>query len=126
MCIFCQNDIRSKTILENNEWFCIFDSFPVSLGHALIIPKRHTDSFFLLQEHETKSLYSFINKVKELIDNTYHPSGYNLGINNGIDAGQTVMHLHIHLIPRYPNDMNDPRGGVRGVIPSKQKYGDKK
>ncbi len=123
MCIFCdlQSD-RSKIIHETELVFSVWDSYPVTQGHILIISKRHVTNFFELNNDEKKSIAEEITYLKQFLDNKYHPDGYNIGINNGAAAGQTVFHLHIHLIPRYVGDVDDPRGGVRGVIPSKQKY----
>ena len=98
------------------------DSFPVASGHTLIIPKRHISSYFECTDNERLELWDLVEEVKVLLDKTHSPDGYNIGINIGHAAGQTVPHLHIHLIPRYLGDMDDPAGGVRGVIPSEQKY----
>ena len=120
-CIFCdlpQNRIQHKSSL----WLVARDGFPVSSGHTLIIPKRHVKDFFEIDENEYNDLQSVINITKEQLDKDFNPDGYNIGINCGEAAGQTVFHLHIHLIPRYAGDMEDPKGGVRGVIPEKQKY----
>lgn len=122
-CIFC--DLvkhKEKIIYENDKFYAIYDSFPVNLGHILIISKRHVQDYFGLNDLEIKALNEAIKEVKVIIDKLYKPNGYNLGINNGIVAGQTIMHLHVHLIPRYIGDCKNPRGGVRGVIPEKQKY----
>lgn len=117
------NNIDKKDILiENNYWFCIFDRFPVSNGHILIIPKIECEYYFDLPIVYSNSLPNFLIKCKVLLDKKFSPDGYNIGVNNGEFAGQTVKQVHIHLIPRYKNDMPDPRGGVRGVIPEKQKY----
>jgi diadenosine tetraphosphate (Ap4A) HIT family hydrolase len=91
-------------------------------GHLLIIPGRHVASVFEATSIEIPDLWNLVCRAKEYLDQKYSPDGYNIGINDGESAGQTVMHLHIHLIPRYRDDMDDPRGGVRGVIPEKQKY----
>jgi diadenosine tetraphosphate (Ap4A) HIT family hydrolase len=122
-CLFC--DLvkhKDKIIYENDKFYAIYDSFPVNLGHVLIISKRHVVDYFGLSEQEVKELDQAIREVKTITDKLYKPNGYNIGINNGEVAGQTIMHLHIHLIPRYLGDCKNPRGGVRGVIPEKQKY----
>ena len=122
------NDYKSpfldnkNRIFENKVGFVIFDSYPVNKGHCLIIPKRVYPNYFDSTPEELKGLNELIFKTKEYLYNKYKPTGYNIGINCGEDGGQTIFHLHIHLIPRYKGDMDDPRGGVRGVIPSKQKY----
>lgn len=109
-CLFCN---YKETIAENELAFAIYDKFPVNKGHALIIPKRHFSSFFEATEEEIKAIYSLLHDVKCIVDREYKPHGYNVGINIGEDAGQTIMHLHVHLIPRYKGDVANPRGGVR-------------
>ena len=94
----------------------------MSLGHALIIPKRHVASYFDLTNHEREAMNLVLQYVKQKVDERCHPDGYNVGINVGEYAGQSVFHCHMHLIPRYKGDVPNPKGGVRGVIPSKQKY----
>ena len=111
-----------ERLFENELGFVIYDGFPVSKGHCLIIPKRVYPYYFDSTPEELKGLNELIFKTKEYLDKKYKPTGYNIGVNSGEDSGQTVFHLHIHLIPRYKGDVEDPRGGVRGVIPSKQKY----
>lgn len=118
-CPFCNYD---QFILDQELSFAKWDGYPVSNGHALIIPKRHFSSYFESTEEERKELWEVVEEVKVLIDEKHSPDGYNIGINIGEAAGQTVQHLHIHVIPRYSGDMADARGGVRGVIPDKQKY----
>ena len=109
-------------LLENNVGFVLYDGFPVSEGHCIIIPHRVYSNYFDSTEDEVIGLQKLVVETKKLLDKKYHPDGYNVGINCGEDGGQTVPHVHIHLIPRYTGDVEDPRGGVRGVIPSKQKY----
>lgn len=113
-CIFC-NYNRSEIIAENKLAYAILDKFPVNEGHALIIPKRHFQSFFESSEEEIKAIYSLLHEVKEMLDVQYEPQGYNVGTNVGYHAGQTIMHLHVHLIPRYRNDVDNPRGGIRNI-----------
>ena len=98
------------------------DGFPVSKGHTLLIPKRHVGSFFEITDEERADLLALLNKAKVVIQEEFNPDGYNIGINDGPAAGQTVPHLHIHLIPRYKGDRYDPRGGVRWIIPEKADY----
>ena len=98
------------------------DGFPVSKGHTLVIPKRHVGSFFETTDEERADLLVLLNKAKVVIQEEFNPDGYNIGINDGPAAGQTVLHLHMHLIPRYKGDRNDPRGGVRWIIPEKADY----
>ena len=118
-CIFC--DINNY-ILENELAYAIFDNYPVNKGHMLFIPKRHVKNFFDITKEEREAIFNLIDEGKKLLDEKYSPDSYNIGINCGEEAGQTVMLVHVQLIPRYKGDMNDPRGGVRGVIPSKMKY----
>jgi diadenosine tetraphosphate (Ap4A) HIT family hydrolase len=120
-CIFCSPG-PEETILENREAYARYDKYPVSPGHLLIIPKRHFRSVFEATETELSALWNLVRVAKSYLDEEYSPDGYNIGINDGSVAGQTIMHLHIHLIPRYSGDMKNPRGGVRGVIPGKQQY----
>ena len=111
-----------ERLFENEIGFVIYDGYPVSKGHCLIIPNRVYPDYFESTPEEIKGLNELIFMTKEFLDKEYKPSGYNIGVNCGEDSGQTVFHLHIHIIPRYKGDVEDPRGGVRGVIPSKQKY----
>ena len=111
-------------LFENSIGFVIFDFFSVSEGHSLIIPKRVYSSYFDSTEEELKGFNELIFRTKDYLDKKFKPQGYNIGVNCGSVSGQTIDHVHIHLIPRYVNDVEDPRGGVRGVIPSKQKYDD--
>jgi len=120
MCLFCERP--REVVYENSYVYVIFDRYPVSRGHALIIPKAHRETYFDATQDELHAMHQAIHVMKAKLDKMYQPSGYNIGINNGEAAGQTIFHLHVHLIPRYEGDMHDPRGGVRGVIPEKQKY----
>lgn len=120
-CIFCNID-KERIILENEYAFAIFDNFPVSKGHMLIIPKKHIKNYFEADENTKGQLWELLDECKIFADKQFNPQGYNIGINCGEAAGQTVMHLHIHLIPRYKGDIENPRGGVRGVIPDKRIY----
>ena len=122
-CIFC-NKINSKVISTTKHFFIIRDTaYPVTKHHTLIITNRHEDDFFNLTKDEMIELDQILKKQKkELKKLDKEISAFNVGINIGKDAGQSVMHCHIHLIPRRKGDVKDPRGGVRGVIPEKQKY----
>ena len=112
-----------EKIDENDFFFAIRDGYPVTPLHTLIIPQRHILSFFELDSTEQKHLFPFIEKQRNVIlSKDSSVTGFNIGLNDGRDAGRSVDHLHIHLIPRRSGDMPNPRGGVRGVIPSKQKY----
>lgn len=121
-CVFCEGIEKDRVLFETTQWIAMYDKYPVSKGHVLLIPKEHRETFFDLSDSLLESLKFRINDVKNILDTKFHPSGYNIGANCGKSAGQTVMHCHIHIIPRYDGDVEDPRGGVRGVIPSKQKY----
>lgn len=124
-CIFCQicNGQKEVEVLARfKHCLAIKDLHAVSKGHILIIPFRHTSNWFTASEAERLDIMQAIDQMKKKLDATYQPDGYNIGVNCGELAGQTVMHLHVHLIPRYKDDMPDPKGGVRGVIPEKQKY----
>lgn len=120
-CVFCNID-KSRILFETTEWVAMFDAYPVTPGHVLLIPKEHYETFFDLPDRLKESLNLRLNDVKKLLDDKFHPTGYNIGVNCGQSAGQTVMHCHIHIIPRYNGDCENPRGGIRGVIPEKQKY----
>ena len=109
-------------IFENAVGFVIYDKFPVNKGHCLIIPKREYADYFESTKEEIEGLNELLFQTKDFIKKKYNPDGFNVGINSGKDAGQTIFHMHIHLIPRYKNDVDNPRGGVRGVIPSKKEY----
>ena len=121
-CPFCNDEVNNELLASSPLSMAFYDSFPVSPGHCLIVPKRHIASFFDLSEEEKNDLFAVAEQVKAILDERFHPNGYNLGINVGEAAGQSVFHVHLHLIPRYTGDVPNPRGGVRGVIPSKQNY----
>lgn len=109
-------------IAESDLCLAIFDGFPVSEGHALIIPKRHVADYFDLTVDEVMAMQKMMRELKLRLDADFSPDGYNVGVNVNAAAGQTVFHVHMHLIPRYKGDVENPKGGVRGVIPGKQKY----
>ena len=121
-CIFC--DLKKQDIIYENDYaFVSYDSYPVSKFHSLIIPKRHIKNFFYLNDKELNACNELIKKIKLKIENDDNlVEGFNLGTNAGSVAGQTIMHCHIHLIPRRRGDVENPQGGVRGVIPLKQHY----
>ena len=122
-CPFCMSlDQLMNRVLENSLAFAIYDTWPVNKGHMLIIPKRHYPSLFESTGEELAAIWDLVMQGKELLDAMYKPDGYNVGVNAGIASGQTIMHVHLHLIPRFFGDMDDPLGGVRGVIPARQKY----
>jgi len=118
-CFFCHLD---DIIVQDDLVITIRDAYPISQGHTLIIPKRHIASLFEATQEEQIALLQALQAAKKDLNQQYAPDGYNIGINDGIAAGQTVMHLHIHLIPRYYGDCPDPRGGVRWIFPQKAVY----
>ncbi|WYJ90015.1 hypothetical protein A5888_001743 [Enterococcus sp. 9E7_DIV0242] len=118
-CLFCDRDVF---VLENELAGAFFDKYPVNEGHLLVIPKKHRVDYFELTKEEKRAIDALILKGKDYLEKLYQPDGWNIGCNCGIPAGQSVMHCHIHLIPRYEGDMSKPKGGVRGVIPEKQSY----
>ncbi len=124
-CAFCGLEKaidKSRIIYQDSVWMAILDGYPVTKGHTLLIPKRHCETYFDLNSEELERLRTLIKMIKAHLDEEFKPNGYNIGVNCGIAAGQTVMHCHIHIIPRYEGDCDNPRGGVRGVIPSRQSY----
>ena len=121
-CIFC-NVRKEDMIYENKYAFVSYDSYPVSKFHSLIIPKRHIRNYFDLDEKELNACNQLIKKIRSKIEKDDNlVKGFNIGTNAGIVAGQTIMHCHIHLIPRRKGDVENPQGGVRAVIPLKQHY----
>jgi diadenosine tetraphosphate (Ap4A) HIT family hydrolase len=120
-CPFCSLP-ENRILSESDHTVTIRDGFPVTEGHTLIIPKRHVQSFFDLQSMEKVDILRALDEAKLTLDREFSPAGYNIGINDGEAAGQTIPHLHVHIIPRYEGDTEDPRGGVRWVFPDKAKY----
>jgi len=122
-CPFCLENVRPRIVEELGSVFAINDKYPVTKGHMLIIPRRHTRDFFTMTSKEKRDAENLLQALQEKISQD-DPSvtGFNVGMNCGISAGQSVMHAHIHLIPRRDGDTSQPRGGVRGVIPRKMDY----
>lgn len=121
-CAFCNPEPERELIAESATAYAMLDKFPVSNGHTLIIPKKHCADYFDLTFKEQSACMFMLNFVKKILMKEFKPDGFNIGINIGESAGQTVPHVHIHLIPRYKGDVKEPRGGVRGVIPEKREY----
>ncbi len=121
-CPFCEN--TSEIIAENAVGYAILDGFPVSKGHCLVIPRKHVPGFFDLSYKYQSELWRLVSEVREILSERYEPDGFNVGLNDGDVAGQTVMHSHVHVIPRYKDDLADPRGGVRWVLPESANYWD--
>ncbi|NLY38497.1 MAG: HIT family protein [Firmicutes bacterium] len=119
-CIFCSID--RETLAENELAFAILDRFPAATGHSLVIPRRHVLTMDELTGEEALALFALIRQVKTLLRERFGPDGFNIGINEGEAAGQTVMHLHIHIIPRTRGDVENPRGGIRKVLPCRRRY----
>jgi diadenosine tetraphosphate (Ap4A) HIT family hydrolase len=120
-CPFCT--LPPERIIDSNDLALVIrDGYPISPGHTLVIPKRHIGSWFEITQAEQQALLDLLAKAKAVLETESMPDGYNIGINDGPSAGQTVPHLHMHLIPRYKGDQEDPRGGVRWIIPEKAKY----
>ena len=114
--------INKEKILENEYAFAIYDGFPVSKGHTLVIPKRIVSEIFDLKVDEYEACFDLVKKVKNYLQEKYNTDAFNVGVNCGEIAGQTVFHAHIHIIPRYKGDVTKPRGGVRNIIPGKGDY----
>lgn len=118
-CPFCDT---STAILESALCLARLDNYPVTEGHTLITPRRHVADYFDCTPEEKAAMWAMVDAVQERLCETTLARAFNIGVNVGETAGQTVMHAHIHVIPRYKGDVANPRGGVRGVIPSKQRY----
>lgn len=122
-CPFCSGNILNEIVADHGSVFAVKDRYPVTDGHLLIIPKRHVEDFFHMSEEERRDAEELLFKMREeILRQDQAVIGFNVGMNCGVAAGQTISHGHIHLIPRRRGDIDDPRGGVRGVIPEKQKY----
>jgi diadenosine tetraphosphate (Ap4A) HIT family hydrolase len=120
-CPFCR-PAADRGILDEASVKALWDAYPVSPGHALIAPKRHVETWFEATAEERAAMIEAIERVKEIIEREHKPTAYNIGINSGRDAGQTVPHLHLHVIPRYRGDVEDPRGGIRNILPAKARW----
>ena len=118
-CPFC---VEPNIVIENDLAFADYDSYPVNPGHCLIIVRRHVAEYFQATAEEKAAVWALVDEMKTIIDKEHKPDGYNIGVNIGAAAGQSVPHIHIHMIPRYWGDVENPKGGVRGVIPHRQKY----
>lgn len=124
-CFFCRlikDDPRNEILLENDLAVMIRDTSPVSDGHSLIMPRRHSSSFFDTSAEERLAMMELLDQAKAGLDEEFSPDDYNIGINDGPLAGQSIPHVHIHLIPRFRGDREDPRGGIRWALPERAKY----
>lgn len=119
-CPFCR--VERSVLAKNLHAFAIEDGFPVSPGHSLVIPKAHVSTIFDLSEEIYAACFDLARVVKDLLQTKYSPDGFNIGVNCGESAGQTIDHAHLHIIPRYKGDVPNPRGGIRHVIPGKGNY----
>ena len=115
-CVFCEIIEKKQYLFENELAVAFYDARPVSKGHILIIPKRHVETYFDLNEAEMNAIFELSKKVKEYLDDLYHPAGFNVGFNVGEAGGQSVFHCHMHVIPRYRGDVERPRGGIRKIV----------
>ena len=121
-CRFCLTKPNRRIMLEGKFGFAAFDLHPANEGHFLVIPYRHLPDYFDINDDELMELWQLVAKGKKIVDEKHNPDGYNVGINVGEWAGQSIPHLHIHVIPRYKGDVENPKGGVRGVVPKRKLY----
>jgi len=120
-CAFCAV-ASARELIAGKLAYATLDRFPVNPGHVLVIPRRHVTSWFDATEEERGEMMSLLEQARQIVRQLHLAAGFNIGINDGLAAGQTVPHLHVHLIPRYPGDVPDPRGGVRWVLPGRAVY----
>ena len=120
-CPFCEPD-ADRVWLENDIGIVLWDAFPVTEGHTLVVPRQHVASIYELPAEEQAALWTLVAEARSRLNEDLAPDGFNIGLNDGEAAGQTILHAHIHIIPRRDGDVNDPRGGVRWIIPEKARY----
>jgi len=120
-CPFCDPD-PDRVFLETDLVIGLWDKYPVSPGHALLVPRRHVAGWFDASAEERQALMAALDIARDRVLEQHRPDGFNIGVNSGEAAGQTIFHLHVHLIPRYKGDQEDPRGGVRRLFPAKARY----
>ena len=120
-CSLCDVAVDS-IVREFHNVIAIRDAFPITEGHTLVVPRRHVGSIFELLDSDQAQLWQLVAQVRSILSEQLSPAGFNIGINDGVAAGQTILHAHIHIIPRYSGDVSDPRGGVRWIIPEKAVY----
>lgn len=120
-CPFCELD-ADRVWLQNQFGIVLWDAFPITEGHALVVPRRHVASIYELSTEEQAALWTLVANARQRLNADLHPDGFNIGLNDGEAAGQTILHAHIHIIPRYSGDVADPRGGVRWIISEKARY----
>jgi diadenosine tetraphosphate (Ap4A) HIT family hydrolase len=117
-CPFCAYD-EQRVVWADTLVIALTDAYPVSPGHTLVVPRRHVATYFDATPDEQASIWAGVREVKGMLEQSLQPDGYNVGFNAGVAAGQTVAHAHVHVIPRFSGDVDDPRGGVRWVVPTK-------
>ncbi len=120
-CPFCSVD-PGRIVTQNELALALYDAFPLTPGHTLVVPRRHVADYFALTPDEQAALWDLVNRVRDDLSAESAPDGYNLGVNAGAAAGQTVDHVHVHVIPRRLGDREDPRGGVRWIFPERARY----
>ena len=120
-CIFCHT-ANEKLVAENALAQAVYDTFPVTPGHTLIVPRRHATTIWDLTDEEYQACFALVREARAILEERHKPDAFNIGVNCGEAAGQSVWHAHIHLIPRYEGDVPDPRGGVRNIVPHKAHY----
>jgi diadenosine tetraphosphate (Ap4A) HIT family hydrolase len=120
--VFCNRLVSGELVAANDLAVAFLDAFPLSPGHCLVVPRRHESDFLALTPEEEAAVWALVPSVRRHIEADRTPDGYNIGINVGEAAGQTVAHAHLHVIPRYHGDVPDPRGGIRWIIPARAAY----
>ena len=120
-CPFCEPD-KQRIWFDDQIGVVRWDAYPVTQGHTLVVPRQHVASLYELPQETQISLWQLVSEARRRLQDKFSPDGFNIGLNDGEAAGQTVPHVHIHVIPRYNNDVPDPRGGIRWVIPEKARY----
>jgi diadenosine tetraphosphate (Ap4A) HIT family hydrolase len=123
-CPFCSPSPQ-RVVVAGVSAMALWDSFPLNPGHVLVVPRRHVASWFDVRPAEREEMLRVADDARRIVVERHCPDGFNLGVNDGVAAGQTVPHVHLHLIPRYRGDIADPRGGVRWIIPERARYWDK-
>lgn len=120
-CPFCP-PASNRVWLETDCGLVLWDAFPVTEGHTLVVPRKHVASLYDLPAEDQAAMWRLVGDVRQQLIYQLHPDGFNVGLNDGLAAGQTVLHVHIHIIPRREGDVADPRGGVRWILPDKARY----
>ena len=121
VCPFC--DLQADRVwAENEKALALYDGYPLAEGHTLVVPREHVASLFDLGVDEQMAVWRLVAEVRSILAERFGPDGFNVGLNDGQAAGQTVSHAHVHVVPRYSGDVPDPRGGVRWIIPKKAVY----